>query len=358
MLRNLPLRTYGVAWVPLFAVYAVLFAAVGTPPATAIRSALVSVLPCALLGLLVFRVPQRLPWLDDRRAGFFAAQLGLTATYAVATTAGVFALRSLDSLLTTGKAGVRFELINLAWQTVIGGLIYLVIAGGAYAWQSAQRVRAEAARAAQADALLARAELAALRSQLNPHFLLNTLHAALGLVRRDPALAERALERLGEVLHYGLRMHRESLDQVAFADEWAFVRSYLEIESLRLEERLQLRMEADPETMQSLVPPFVLQPLVENAILHAVAPRRAGGRVAITARRKGDRLHLEVCDDGPGMPQTIPSSGTGLGLRLLRERLALLYAGKASLSLTPAEGGGVRATIDLPLDCEAVAESA
>jgi sensor histidine kinase YesM len=177
-------------------------------------------------------------------------------------------------------------------------------------------------------------------------------------VRRDPALAERALERLGEVLHYGLRMHRESLDHIAFADEWAFVRSYLEIESLRLEERLQLRLDADPEAMELLVPPFVLQPLVENAILHAVAPRRAGGRIAITARRLGDRLQLEVCDDGPGMPSTLAPSGAGLGLRLLRERLALLYAGNASLSLQPAEGGGLRATIDLPLDGVAPSEPA
>ena len=188
--------------------------------------------------------------------------------------------------------------------------------------------------------------------------MLNTLHAALGLVRRDPALAERALERLGEVLHYGLRMHRESLDQVSVADEWAFVRSYLDIESLRLEERLQLRLDVDPEAMPELVPPFVLQPLVENAILHAVAPRTAGGRVAITVRRHDDHLRLEVCDDGPGMPAEGAPSGSGLGLRLLRERLALLYAGTARLSLEPNEGGGLRATIDLPLDRESVAEPA
>ena len=349
MLRHPPLRLYVLAWVPLVAVYAVLFAAFGIPAAPALRGALLSVLPCVLLGFLVFRVPRRLPWRDDRRGVFFAAQLGLTVLYGVTETAGVFALRQLDSLLTSGHAEVRFEAINLAWQAVIGGLIYLVIAATAYAGESAEREREQAERAAQADALRARAELAALRSQLNPHFLLNTLHAALGLVRRDPALAERALERLGEVLHYGLRMHRESLDQVRFADEWAFVQSYLEIEGLRLEERLQLRMEADPASMECLVPPFVLQPLVENAILHAIAPRKAGGLVAITARRDGEHLYLEVCDNGPGMPSRIPPSASGLGLRLLRERLALLYGRNASLSLLAAEGGGVRATIELPL---------
>jgi sensor histidine kinase YesM len=298
------------------------------------------------------------PWDDRRRAGFFAAQLGLTIAYALSGAAGVVAFWALDSLLTTGRAQVRFQPMIAAWQAVIGGLIYLAIAGAAYAWLNAQRLREEAARAAQADALRARAELAALRSQLNPHFLLNTLHAALGLVRRDPALAERALERLGQVLHYGLRMHRESLDQVTLADEWAFVRSYLDIESLRLEERLRLDVDVDPEAMPGLVPPFVLQPLVENAILHAVAPRTAGGRVAITVRRRGDHLRLEVCDDGPGMPAQLGPAEGGLGLRLLRERLALLYAGAARLSLEKGDGGGLRATIDLPLDREAAAEPA
>ena len=274
-----------IAWVPLVAVYTAIYMGAGSTPARAIRSALLTVLPFALLGLLVLRVPGRVPWHEGRRAGFFAAQLGLTVLYAVSAAAGVIASWTLESFLTTGRAEFPAPPIIAAWQGVIGGLIYLAIAGGAYAWENAQRLREEAARAAQADALRAR------------------------------------------------------------------------IESLRLEERLQLRLDADPETMGELVPPFVLQPLVENAILHAVAPRKGGGRVAITARRHRDHLELEVCDDGPGMPSTIPPS-PGLGLRLLRERLALLYAGNASLSLRPAEGGGLRATIDLPLDLEAASEPA
>ena len=357
MARRPPLRPYAIAWIPLAALYAALYMGAGRPATGAIRSAVLTVLPFALLGVLVLRVPGIVRWRDDRRAAFFVTQLGLTVAYALVAAGGVIASWTLDSFLVTGRAQFPAPPVIAAWQALIGALIYLAIAGTAYAWQGAQQVREEAARAAQAEALRARAELAALRSQLNPHFLLNTLHAALGLVRRDPALAERALERLGDVLHYGLRMHRESLDQVTAVEEWAFVRSYLEIESLRLEDRLQLRLEADPEALQGVVPPFVLQPLVENAILHAIAPRKAGGRVAITARRRGRHLQFEVCDDGPGMPAGL-AGGTGLGLRLLRERLALLYAGNASLSLEPAEGGGVRAIIDLPLDRDEVPEPA
>jgi signal transduction histidine kinase len=351
--RHPPLRLYLVAWVPLAGVYVALFLAGGTPPATAVRSALLTVLPFALLGLLVLRVPRHVPWPDERRVAFFAAQLALTAAYAVGGAAAVVASWTIDSFLVRGRFEFPAPLMIAAWQAVFGGLIYVAIAGTAYAWYGAQSVREEAARAARADALRARAELATLRSQLNPHFLLNTLHAALGLVRRDPARAEQALERLGELLHYGLRMHREALDQVTLSQEWAFVRSYLEIESLRLEERLQLRLEADPATMDCLVPPFVLQPLVENAIVHAVAPRKNGGRVTVTTRRQGESVHLEVCDDGPGMAPVPERSGHGLGLQLLRERLAMLYAGRAHLSLLPADGGGVRATIELPLDARA-----
>jgi LytS/YehU family sensor histidine kinase len=100
--------------------------------------------------------------------------------------------------------------------------------------------------------------------------------------------------------------------------------------------------------MGEMVPPFVLQPLVENAIVHAIAPRKGGGRVEITARRQGDGLRLEVTDDGPGMPAA--DGGAGLGLQLLRERLAMIYGGRARLSLQPAAGGGLRAIVELPLE--------
>ncbi len=356
MLRSQALRVYFVAWIPLIAAYVVLFLS-ASPPFTAFRSGLLSILPFALLGLLVLRVPRRLPWAHHRRAALFAAHFGLMAAYAVGGAAGVVASFTLDSFFARGRFEFPAPLMVVAWQTVIGGLIYVAIAGTAYAWQNAERVREEVARAARADALRAqadvlraRAELAAIRSQLNPHFLLNTLHAALGLVRRDPSLAERALERLGELLHYGLRMHREALDEVALGQEWAFVGSYLEIERLRLEDRLRLTLSAEPELMDCRVPPFVLQPLVENAIVHAVSPRREGGLVTVTARRHGRLLQLQVCDDGPGLASAPAPSRSGLGLPLLRERLAVLYRGRAHLSLEPADGRGLRATIEIPID--------
>jgi signal transduction histidine kinase len=347
MERRLPMRLYVAAWTPLAAVFAALFLAVGSTPAVAIRGALVSVVPFLLLGLRVFTLPSELPWRDDRRLRFFAAHLALAAAYAALGVGAAFALRNVEAFFVTGRA-VPLNLLMTAWQAVMGGLLYVAVAGAAYAWWNDRRLREEAARTAHAEALRGQAELAVLRSQLNPHFLLNTLHAALGLVRRDPERAERAIERLGEILHYGLRMHRESIDAVALEDEWGFVRSYLEIESLRLEERLRLELAADPAALRASVPPFVLQPLVENAIVHAIAPRREGGRLSVHADRHGDRLRLEVRDDGPGFAPGGTAGGAGLGIRLLRERLALLYGSDARLAVGAGQGGGVHAVLDLP----------
>jgi LytS/YehU family sensor histidine kinase len=234
------------------------------------------------------------------------------------------------------------------WELLNSALVYGALVGIAYARRNAERVREQSARAARAEVLRASAELAALRSQLNPHFILNTLHTLLGLVRREPALAEQAIERMGDLLRYGLRLHREAIDEVTLREEWGFVESYLELERLRLGERLRLTLEAEDAVLDCLVPAFVLQPLVENAIRHAIAPRATGGRLEVRARQADGRLRLEVTDDGPGAPAAALDGGRGLGLRLLRERLEALYAGGALLRLPPA-GAGLRAELDLPL---------
>ncbi|HEX6738021.1 MAG TPA: histidine kinase, partial [Vicinamibacteria bacterium] len=170
-----------------------------------------------------------------------------------------------------------------------------------------------------------------------------------------PALAESALERLGELLHYGLRLHREAVDQVALREEWEFVRGYLEIERLRMGDRLHLSLDGEAAVMDCLVPPFALQPLVENAVVHAIAPRRDGGSLRVSARQHGERLRLEVRDDGPGLAGAAPAQGAGLGLQLLRERLGMLYPEGAGLRLEPAASGGLVATLDLPLQRGALA---
>ena len=338
---------YAAAWLSLLTIYLTLFVANGMPWGLAVRGAVANVLPDALLGVGVLRLPRRLPWPERRRARFFTAQAALLVAFIVAAGAGWAALVLLDGVLFRGPGSVRVDLLRLLpWRVLNDLLVYCSLVGLGYAWHNAAAGRELAARAARAEALQARAELEAMRSQLNPHFILNTFHALVGLVRRDPAVAEEALEQLGDLLRYSLRIQREGLDEVTLRDEWEFVRSYLDLEGLRLGDRLHVTFDAESETLGCMVPSFALQTLVENSIRHAIAPRAAGGRLAVSARQAEDRLIIRVEDNGPGLAAP-PDENHGVGLRLLRERLAALYGVGARLDLAAAPDG-VAAVLDLP----------
>jgi signal transduction histidine kinase len=349
---------YVSAWALLWFAYAAAFVLMGAPPKFAVRGALSIVFPWAIFGVVVVRVTGALPWPESPRARFVSMHLVLAALFAAAGTSGWTLLARADALITMGDLNPRFDPRIVIWQTMIGGVLYFTVAGAAYAWRNDDRVREEAARAARADALRAQAELQALRSQLNPHFILNTLHTLIGLVRREPAVAEDALERLGEVLRYGLRVHREAADWVPLQHEWEFAKSYLEIERLRLGERLRLELQADAGAMECEVPPFTLQPLVENAIVHGIAGRAAGGALRVAASAEAGRLRLEVRDDGPGLAAGSEAAGSGLGLRLLRDRLRALYGERAAVRVETAADGGCRAVVELPLERPAAVEVA
>ena len=344
-----PLAAYAGAWAVLATIYAALYTANGIPVSMAARGGIAAVLPNALLGLVSLRLARRWAWPLERRWSLVVRLAPVLAGLAAASTAGWLALIGVDGWIATGTPRWPPATIVL-WQAVINGLIHVALAGIGYAGHNAEALREARDRAARADGLRARAELQLLRSQLQPHFVLNTLHALLGLVRRDPALAESSLERLGELMRFGQSVHQSRSDWVPLSREWDFVRSYLELERVRLGDRLSLEIDADPSALEVAVPPFALQPLVENAILHAVAPRAAGGRVTVSARRSAGRLCLEVEDDGPGASEGQIAASPRTGLRLLRERLLVLYGGRARLTFEPPAGGGLRVRLDLPDD--------
>jgi len=320
----------------------------GAVPALALRAAAAVVLPNALLGRWSLGLARRWPWPERGGGGVARAVLAALAITAAATVSWVL-IAGIDGRITLGAWRFPTHQI-LLWQTVIDGLVQIALLGAGYAWHNGTRAREAQERAQRAEALRARAELQLLRTQLNPHFLLNTLHALLGLVRRDPSTAEAAIERLGELLRFGMSVEQRKVDSVAFREEWTFVTSYLELERLRLGERLRLELWADPKAMDVPIPPFAVQPLVENAIAHAVAPRATGGAVSVRVRREARRLRVEVRDDGPGASEAAILASPRLGLRLLRERLAALYAGNARLTFEAAEGGGLCVRLDLPDD--------
>jgi LytS/YehU family sensor histidine kinase len=236
----------------------------------------------------------------------------------------------------------------VAWQVVSGLFIYGIVAGVAHAWSVTRRLRREHEAAARAEALRARAELNALRAQMNPHFLFNTLHSISALVRSDPHAVEHALERLGALLRRLLDVNRAGADQIALAEEWDIVRDQLELETLRFGDRLRIDEQIEPDALECLLPVFTLQPLVENAIRHAVAMRTQTCVVRIRAAVHDEQLILEVTDDGPGADPRVVHAAPGLGLSAVRQRLLALYGDRAGVRIAAAPGRGFSVRVTMP----------
>jgi hypothetical protein len=201
--------------------------------------------------------------------------------------------------------------------------------------------------AEQARREAAEARLAALQARTNPHFLFNSLNAIAELVSLDAERAERAIETLAESMRYALESTRTA--RVSLEREIGAVRDHLELEKLRYGERLHASLDLEPGLGEQPVPPLCLQPVVENAIVHGIAQREGGGRLAVSARREGAQLLLRVDDDGPG-PHGSLHEGTGTALADLRDRLRLLYGDAASLTVASAPAGGCRVELRIPLE--------
>jgi signal transduction histidine kinase len=193
---------------------------------------------------------------------------------------------------------------------------------------------------------LSQAELQALRTQLHPHFLFNTLNAIAELVHSDPVVADRSILRLSELLRFSLAS--EKTQEVTLKEEIEFLEKYVEIHKTLMRDRLNVRLSIDPETLDAAVPNMLLQPLVENAIKHGISPRSTGGNIEIHARRLDGKLYVEIADDGMGMPEQEADVQDGLGLINTRERLKLLYNDAHTFNLSSFPGRGVTIRISLP----------
>jgi sensor histidine kinase YesM len=227
-----------------------------------------------------------------------------------------------------------------------------ILAGGVardyflrYQSRREQAIRLET-QAAQLQVQLADARLAALRTQLNPHFLFNTLHAVSALVERDPRGVRRMIARLSELLRTTLDGADEQ--EVPLSQELTFTHRYLEIMQIRFQGRLAIESQIEPGALDALVPNLILQPLVENAIKHGVSKIDEAGRIEIHAQRVGERLVMSVRDNGPPVAANGLRGGEGLGLRNTRERLSELYGPEQSLTLRPAGEEGVIAEVSIP----------
>ena len=198
--------------------------------------------------------------------------------------------------------------------------------------------------------LLLEARLDALQRQINPHFLFNTLNSIASLVRRKPELAREMIVKLGNILRALLKEHDSYLP---LSEELKFTDDYLDIEVVRFgADKLRVEKQIDERTLQVLVPSILLQPLIENSIKHGLEPRLKGGTVTLRSRLEGDRVRIEVANDGVGMgarpASALSRAGAGIGMKNVRERLEVLYGNQASFSVVSNPGRGTLVTIELP----------
>jgi two-component sensor histidine kinase len=205
-------------------------------------------------------------------------------------------------------------------------------------------------RARELGELAATAQLAALRAQINPHFLFNSLNSIAQLIHVDPAKAEACVERLAEIFRYLL--NRAEQEFVPLSEELQMTNAYLEIERARFDERLRVETIVDPGALRQLIPNLVLQPLVENAVKHGLSRKVGPGTLRIAARLDDGLLTLVVGDDGLGMSSNVLADvfERGVGLRNLRARLERLYGPAHLPEITSTPGGGTRVELKLPTD--------
>lgn len=282
----------------------------------------------ALLTPVVVWLARRFPFAEGQRGR--AVMIHIVA--GVVLTAAKIAIEGWARNNLLGMTGT----INVIGKFHLSYLTYWAIVGVTHGLAMQRMARERAVAAAQLQTQLAQAQLQALQMQLQPHFLFNTLHAISTLMHRDVDAAEKMLARLSDLLR--LTLESGGTQEVRLKDEMDFLQKYLEIEQTRFQDRLTVRTSIAPEALDALVPNLVLQPLVENAIRHGIAPRSQPGTVEIRAQKDGSMLRIEICDDGPGLR---PGNGReGLGLANTRARLAALYPQKHQFELlSPATGG-------------------
>jgi signal transduction histidine kinase len=297
---------------------------------------IVAMLIFRLCRLLHGRVHDRRRYAIGLTVGAVGAVVAFPAVFESITIGGQWLGRALSLATKQPDAfwpSVRAATINLLGFSVI---LYTATVCAWHAITYYRDLKERKFQAAELESLLHQAQLEALRNQLHPHFLFNTLHSIAELVHENPALAEQLILRLSELLRSALKA--PVLQEVPLADELEFTRSYLEIEQMRLGDRLTVAWEVAEETLAARVPSVLLQPLIENAIQHGIAALNRPGRLSIRARRDDGHLLLQVQDTGPGLKTGVATSGSGIGLANTESRLKRLYGARQRFELVNRDG--------------------
>jgi len=339
----------GVLWGAQTAIGSSVMGGKPLPLLDAISSAVQQILPWVPITLAVIALAVRFPLSRERWPRYAAVHLVAAAVLAVAANVLVVLMywakigRFGGFVVLAQQAGiwatVRFHIALLIYASILAitqGLLYY------------RRTQARELQLAKVEGQLAQARLQALNAQIRPHFLFNTLHTIGQLWRSGQSDdADAVLDHLGALFHKV--SSSTSRFEVPLAEELELIRDYLAIEEVRFRDRLRPNVCAQADTLECLVPPLILQPLVENAVRHGISAVSTAGILEVSAVREGGRLRLLVRDDGPGASATSKRPGTGTGLRNTRERLAQLYGDRGGLSITDAPGGGTIVTVDIPI---------
>ncbi len=234
-----------------------------------------------------------------------------------------------------------------------GAMCYWLILVIVYALESSQRSQQVEIRASRLQAQLAQSQLQALKMQLHPHFLFNTLNSISALLHKNLNAADTMIARLGDFLR--LTLENSGKQEVSLHEELEFLKCYLEIERIRFQDRMSVQMDVEPETLEARLPNLILQPIVENAIWHGLQPQSIDGRIEIASKRLNGRLRVAITDNGPGLPAETGSESLakrGVGLSNTEARLHQLYGDDYRFDLTNGAENGLTVTIEIPFKIE------
>jgi two-component system LytT family sensor kinase len=300
-------------------------------------------LSAALLTPPVFAIVHRCPLTKPIRFSRVAGYVMGSVLYTIACASLRWTLlppwnspaQQFDHRSLHGLVANFYIFANIIWD-------YTIIIAAAHAYEYFKRARDQEIERAELQQALATSELQALKSQVHPHFLFNTLQGISTLIDTDQGRAKAMVVKISSLLRTALQYG--NADLITLDEELRFIEDYLSLQKMRLEERLELRWKIDPETRQMLVPQLIMQPLVENAILHGIACCRGGGWIEISSRRAGGMLEIAIRNSVGGKRQ----AGMGLGLQNVRARLKHLYEDEATLCFDQGSDGVAIATLVLP----------
>jgi sensor histidine kinase YesM len=351
---------YVVSWSAYTMCLGAVFISVGNPINVGLLLTLTNnVLPACLLGIIVVYICRGINWTGNSNSKFIGTHIILLFTYAslwcFLTLVGI----SLQTFFNTGVLNfIKWDNFAVLWQFFSGVMAYTTISSSVYLQKMNTLLQLEEMRnnelrirAIRAESARTQAELSVLRAQLNPHFVFNTLHSLMGLIRIDTNMAETAIERFALMLRYVLKSQNkkeiENFD-VRFKDEWDFVLNYLEIEKLRLGDRLQLITEISPSVFNYLIPAFSIQPLVENAIKHSISKKTKGGWLRIEANKINNRLFVKITNNGADKVFD-KNNSNGLGLYLVSQSLLTRFGVSATLSINTSKEDEFEVSLNLPI---------